>query len=53
MAKLLNEALSCEFALAYVHRLLAAFPIDHSEDASKSQAKTNEFDWVEPLGKRE
>ena len=53
MARLLYKALEKEIQHDYVRKLLAAFPADQSENDSKAQTQTIEFDWVEPLSERE
>jgi LuxR family maltose regulon positive regulatory protein len=53
MARLLYTALEKGIAPDYVRQLLAAFPADQSENDSKAQTPTSEFDWVEPLSERE
>jgi LuxR family maltose regulon positive regulatory protein len=53
MAKLLYKALSQEIMPDYVRRLLAAFPRPDPVQAEKHQTQNPEFDWVEPLSKRE
>jgi LuxR family maltose regulon positive regulatory protein len=53
MARLLYEALSRGIAPDYIRRLLAAFPMIESEQASPPDAEPPESDLIEPLSERE
>jgi LuxR family maltose regulon positive regulatory protein len=53
MAGLLHEAYFRGITRDYVHRLLAAFPIDKPAQADSLKTKTSEFEWVDPLSERE
>jgi LuxR family maltose regulon positive regulatory protein len=53
MARLLYEALSRGIAPGYVRRLLAAFPVIESEQASPPNAEPPASDLIEPLSERE
>ncbi len=53
LARLLYEALSRGIRPDYVRRLLAAFPSPESEQAGAVQNQDPEFEWIEPLSKRE
>jgi LuxR family maltose regulon positive regulatory protein len=53
MARLLYEALSRGIAPNYVQRLLAAFPVDESEQTVLSKHQTQEAELIEPLSERE
>ena len=53
MAHLLYEALGRGIAPEYVQRLLAAFPVAESEQATPQKTQTPESDLIEPLSERE
>jgi len=53
MARLLYEALARGVSPDYVQRLLAAFPIDESEQVDSSQTQPAKSEIVEPLSERE
>jgi LuxR family maltose regulon positive regulatory protein len=53
MAALLYEALKREIKPEYVQKLLAAFPIDETDQIVSSQQKAPKSDLIEPLSDRE
>jgi LuxR family maltose regulon positive regulatory protein len=53
MARLLYEALSRGVSPDYVQRLLAAFPIDESEQVDSSKTQPAKSELIEPLSERE
>jgi LuxR family transcriptional regulator, maltose regulon positive regulatory protein len=53
MADLLNETLNRGIAPDYVRRLLAAFPIDATQQAVSTQVQALKSELVEPLSQRE
>jgi LuxR family transcriptional regulator, maltose regulon positive regulatory protein len=53
MALLLYEALARDISPAYVHRLLAAFPVTKPKMPVPAQAQSPDFGLIEPLSERE
>jgi LuxR family maltose regulon positive regulatory protein len=53
MARLLIEALSRNFALEYVRKLLSAFPDEPQRLSSKLKPQDPDSKWIEPLSERE
>ena len=53
MARLLYKAFARGVEPAYIHRLLAAFPVAEPEHAPSSPVSGPDSEWVEPLSARE
>jgi len=53
MARLLYDALSRGIVPDYVQKLLAAFPVEKSEQLPKPHPQSQESEWIEPLSDRE